>query len=324
LPSDQPARAPATAVVIGGTGFLGRHLCAGLAADGYRVVAVARRAGTTALPYPVRILDAARATPAEIGALLCPERPAVVVNAAGSLWAASDEDMTADNLTLVDNLLTALTALPWRPRLIHLGSVYEYGRQPAGIAIREDAPERPVAHYGRTKLAGSRRVQAAVRLGLDAVVLRLSAAIGPGAPSHSLFGSIADRLAAGRHADRPVPLVLPPIDGERDFIDVHDIADAVVAAAATAAVTGILNVGHGTLVAVRDAVHRLIDISGVPVTITTQPSSRPRRDAGIGSPVIDITAARRRLHWAPRRTLTDALAALWHDRQRWPAAAPAL
>jgi nucleoside-diphosphate-sugar epimerase len=314
--------ASTSAVVIGGTGFIGRNLCAGLREAGHRVVAVARHGTATdtgTARCPVRALDAARATPAELGELLRAERPALVVNAAGALWGASDDDMTRANLVLVDNLLAALTGLPWRPRLVHLGSVYEYGPQPAGTAVREDTTENPIAHYGRTKLAASRRVCAAADAGLDAVVLRLSATIGPGAPVHSLFGSVADRLLAGqaaaRDTGRPVPLELPPLHGERDFVDVRDVADAVIAAAAAPAVTGVLNIGQGTLVAVRDAVHRLIDISGVPVAVATRPNSQPRRDAGIGTQRIDIAAARRRLGWTPRRTLTDALVALWDDRQ---------
>ncbi len=332
LPNQPPAPASTTAVVIGGTGFIGRNLCAGLRDAGYRVVTVARH-GTATARCPVRILDVARAAPAELGELLRAERPALVVNASGALWAASDEDMTGANLVLVDNLLAALTGLPWRPRLVQLGSVYEYGPQPDGLAVREDATENPIAHYGRTKLAASRRVCAAADAGLDAVVLRLSATIGPGAPVHSLFGSVADRLAtgqaaawaaaraAGQDAGRPVPLELPPLRGERDFVDVRDVADAVIAAAAAPTVTGVLNIGRGTLVAVRDAVHRLIDISGVPVAVTTRASSEPRRDAGIGSQLIDISAARQRLGWMPRRTLTDALVALWADRQPATAAA---
>jgi NDP-hexose 4-ketoreductase len=303
-----------TAVVLGGTGYIGRNLCAGLRDAGYRVVSVSRLPGAAAPGHEVRLLDAARATPTEIAALLSAERAAVVVNAAGGLWGASDEHMTSANVILVDNLLGALAALPTPPRLVHLGSVYEYGPQPEGAAVDEEATPAPAAHYGRTKLAGSLRVTAAAAEGRSAVVLRLAATIGPGAPEGSLFGMVAARLAAAGRlaAGQPVPLELPPLHGERDFVDVRDVADAVLAAAASD-VTGVLNVGSGTLVAVPDAVRRLIGISGVPVRVTTAPASGPRRDAGIGSQLISVAAARRRLGWRPRRDLTDALTALWKE-----------
>jgi NDP-hexose 4-ketoreductase len=310
--TDGSAYAPATVLVLGGTGFVGRNLCAAFRDAGYRVVPVARHSGARVAGCDVRHLDAVRAAPAELATLLHAERPAVVVNASGAVWGVSDDDMTRTNITLVDNLLAALAGLPWRPRLVHLGSVYEYGPQPAGVPVREDAPARPVAHYGRTKLAGTQRVLAACADGLDGVVLRLTTAVGPGAPQQSLFGSIAARLAAGSRTGGPVPLGLPVLRGERDFIDVRDVADAVLAAAGTTA-TGILNIGRGRLVAVREAVDRLIQVSGVPVTVTAQPASGPRRDVGIGSQPISIDAARRQLCWTPRRDLTDALVALWGE-----------
>lgn len=303
--------APVTVLVLGGTGFVGRNLCVAFRDAGYRVVPVARRATASVAGCPVHHLDAVRATPAELGTLLRAEHPAVVVNASGAVWGVSDEEMTRANITLVDNVLAAMAGLPWRPRLVHLGSVYEYGPQPAGVAVREDAPARPVAHYGRTKLAGTQRVLAAVADGVDGVVLRLTTAVGPGAPQQSLFGSVAARLAAGSRAGGPVPLGLPVLRGERDFVDVRDVADAVLAAAGRTAVTGVLNIGRGRLVAVREAVDRLIQVSGVPVTVTAQPASGPRRDVGIGSQPISIEAARCQLRWTPRRDLTDALVALW-------------
>ncbi len=307
----QTASTARTALVLGGAGFVGRNLCAALRAGGYRVVTVGRRPEHAPPRCLARRIDLARAAPAQLADLLAHERPAVVVNAAGAVWGASDDDLEEGNVKLVDNLIAAMTTRSSRARLIHLGSVYEYGAQPTDAPVREDSMPHPVTRYARTKLAGSRKVLAASAAGLDSVVLRLSTVVGPGAPPQSLFGSIARRLAAADIGDAPVPLELPALHGERDFVDVRDVADAVLKAASAPAATDVFNISRGELVRVHKAVDLLIEISGVAVTVTRMPASGPRRDAGIGSVPISNEAAQRRLGWEPRRNLADALGALW-------------
>jgi NDP-hexose 4-ketoreductase len=311
--------ATGAAVVLGGTGFVGRHLCAALRRHGYRVVAVSRRPGIEPAGCAVRHVDLATAATEQLVELLAEARAEVVVNAAGAVWGASDDDLRTGNVTVVDNLLAA--AGP-EVRLIHLGSAYEYGAQPPEASVREDSTPHPVTLYARTKLAGSERVLAAAA-DRSAVVLRLSTVVGPGAPVASLFGSIAWRLANAEPADRPFRLELPPLAGKRDFLDVRDVADAVLQAARKPAVTGVVNIGSGRLVPVRAAVDRLIELSGVPVAVSVKPSSGPRRDAGIGSLTMCIDAARSRLGWIPRRDLTDALSALWSHACLPPSIMPA-
>jgi nucleoside-diphosphate-sugar epimerase len=275
-------------------------VCAALLAAGYRVTAVSRRG--TAVPAGCRL-----GRPDGLGALLA-ARPAVVVNAAGALWGATQEEMVASNVTLAGRLARALARLAVPPRLVHLGSVYEYGSQPPGAELCEDTRPNPQAGYARTKLRGTEQALRAP----NAVVLRVSTAVGPGAPAQSLFGLVARRLVAGG-----AMLELPALPGERDFVHVADVADAVLAAARAPAASGVLNIGGGTLTPVRALVDRLIAISGVPVAVTTRPDDEgPRRDAGIAANRVVIDAARRVVGWAPRRTLTDALCALWRETVR--------
>jgi NDP-hexose 4-ketoreductase len=299
-----------TAVVLGGTGFLGRNLCVALSEAGYRVVAVARRAVEPPPGCVARQVDVAGTEPGELAAVLSGDRPDIIVNAAGAVWGATEQDWTETNVRLVERLVAAATALPRPPRLIHLGSVYEYGPQPPGTVITENTPAAPVAAYARGKLHASRLVCAAADR-ISTLVLRLTTVIGPGAPQQSLFGSVARQLAKGTGGD-PVVLTLPALDGERDLVDVRDAAEAVLRAA-RAPVTGVLNVGRGELSPVRAAVDRLIAISGRRVSVLTQPQPAERRDAGFGAHRISISAARSSLGWAPRYAVDDALESLWRN-----------
>jgi NDP-hexose 4-ketoreductase len=292
-------------VVLGGSGFLGRHICSAFAAAGARVVQVSRSAqGDVDGCRPVS-LDLVTAGPRELARLCADAEAEILVNASGAVWGGDERLMTALNAELVDRLTEAVAGLPGRPRFIQLGSAYEYGPARHGELTGEDAPPAPATVYGRTKLRGSRAVVRAVAEdGLDGVVLRVSVACGPGAPRVSLAGIVAEHLASGRSELR-----LTPLDAHRDVVDVRDVADAVLAAARapTAAVAGgILNIGCGQAVPVRRLVDLMISLSGRPVRVVEEPvAGGTRSDARWQR--LDIARARRLLGWAPRRTLEESL-----------------
>jgi nucleoside-diphosphate-sugar epimerase len=298
-------------VVLGGTGFVGRTVCPALAEAGYDVRAIGRRAVAPPAGSTLIQLDAVRAAPGELADALRAIDPVAVVNAAGTYWAVGDRRPTADelaagNLGLVERLVEALTRLDRPPRLIHLGSTYEYGPQPPGPLLTEDTPELPQNDYGQTKLGATRAVRAAVEAGrLDAVVLRLTTTVGAFPPPTSLFGKIALELAA-----EPARLRLPALAGERDFVDVRDVAAAVLAAIQAPEVPPLLNIASAAIVPVAEAVDLLIKIAGLAVGVERQPPAAV--DPGlVGSQRICVDAARERLGWEPRYTLADSLSALW-------------
>ncbi|MEU5611540.1 NAD-dependent epimerase/dehydratase family protein [Streptomyces sparsogenes] len=312
-PTDRPDELAGTPVlVLGGRGYLGRHVCSAFAAAGARVVRVSRGAGGDRDEDGCRTvrLDLAAVGPAELTWLCAGTGARVVVNASGAVWGGDEREMTELNSTLVSRLARAVAEQPGRPRLIHLGSAYEYGPAPPGTSIGEDWPLRPASVYGRTKLLGSQAVlRAAAELGLDAVVLRVSVACGPGAPGNSLPGVVASHLAAGREELR-----LAPLRSHRDLVDVRDVADAVLAAAvAPAGASGaVLNIGGGTAVPVRELVDTMISLSGLPMRVVEDPAlGLTRSDAAWQ--LLDISRARRQLGWEPRRTLRESLRDLLTD-----------
>lgn len=299
-----------TAVVLGASGFVGRNVCAALRDAGRPVAAVAR--STDHLPEGCRpvALDLTRGDPAEPAATLAALRPDLVVNAAGALWNVTDDQLTEGNVTLVQRLVDAVAALPGPVRLVHIGSAYEYGTHP-GKKLTETLPGRPVGRYAQTKLAGTRAVVRAAALGrVDATVLRIPIALGPFTPGDSLLGGLARQLAA-----YPAEVRLPPLDGvRRELVDIRDVADAVLCAARADRLPPIVNVGSGVLVRLTDTVDELIRIAGADgpaPAVVRGPAAAVRRDAGAGDRPLDTGLARRELGWAPARTVTDALHALW-------------
>ncbi|MFE0042374.1 NAD-dependent epimerase/dehydratase family protein [Streptomyces albireticuli] len=288
-------------LVLGGTGFLGAHLVDAFTATGAEVLSASRGG-------PLSV-DLTAAGPDELASVLRGIAPDVVVNAAGRAWQASEEEMLRANAEAVETLVAALTRLPSRPRLVQLGSVHEYGPGTVGTGTSEHEVPAPVTAYGRSKLRGSRAVLDGVRAGgLNGVVLRLANVCGPGAPRGSLLGAVAARLADHSGAG-PVELRLSPLRARRDFVDVRDVAAAVVAAADLPYPDGakpVVNVGRGVAVPARDLVDRLIALSGVPVRIVETPEAGARRD-DVEWQQLDISRARLLLGWRPRRGLDESL-----------------
>ncbi|MER7917798.1 MULTISPECIES: NAD(P)-dependent oxidoreductase [unclassified Streptomyces] len=309
-----------TVVVLGGTGWVGRHVSASFAAEGYDVVTVARDPGKR-LPYARFVPLDLTAEPVErIVETLRAERPAVVVNAAGRPWGSSEEVMRTSLLELAERVLTALASLPFRPRFVQVGTVMEYGPTAPGVPIGEHTEPRPAGPYGEIKLAASTAVLEAARAGrLDAVVVRLVNVAGPGTAPASLLGRVLEELLAARAESREAELVLAPLRAERDYIDIRDAGDAVLAAAHATVGGRAVNIGSGSTVPVRRLVRRLIAVSGVPTRLE-------ERAPDVGGPVspgaggdwlaIDPEPARLHLGWKAQRPLEGALSDDWHDRVR--------
>jgi dTDP-6-deoxy-L-talose 4-dehydrogenase [NAD(P)+] len=312
-----PDTRPGRVVVLGATGFVGRHVGAALEAAGHEVLAVARRPVKMPASWRFHPMDVVEEGPEALARLLAAERPLAVINAAGAVWSTSAGDMRHGNQLLVERLLAALDASASRPRLIHLGSVHEYAPQPPGVALAENSPTGPRTEYGRSKLYGTRAVLRAAEEGrAEAVVLRLSNVIGAGTPPASLLGRVARQLLAAG-PDMPAVVRVAPLRSSRDFVDARDVSRAVVAAMGSRRAVGrVVNIGSGRSQHVRAMVDLLIATSGRCARLVegTQEAVRPVSERDWMG--VDVSAARDLLGWSPRHTPADMVRDLWAAAQQ--------
>jgi nucleoside-diphosphate-sugar epimerase len=307
--------------VLGGTGCVGRHVCAAFARRGHRVVVVARRPARHLADHPFRPLDLSTASSAELRALFTEEGAHAVVNAtdmggATDVTGATDggEARAAELLDasegLARRLVGALAGIPAGPVLVHIGTIHEYGPGTPGTPLDETVPPEPSGAYARAKLAASRTVQAAADIGeISAVVLRLVNTCGPYPTPAGFVGKLLPTLRTAAETGAAPEVTVG--DAVRDWIDVRDVAEAVVLAALRSAGRGTFNIGSGVGVPVRELVSQALTVAGLPDTGVREAPTR-----GLGADWIqaDIGRARTQLGWAPRIPLRQSLSDMWDSR----------
>ncbi|WP_306368858.1 NAD(P)-dependent oxidoreductase [Nocardiopsis sp. CC223A] len=304
-----------TVAVLGATGWIGRHILAAHARTGRPVVAVARAPAPHVQGFPFHSLDLAEAGPDEVARLLAEHDARVVVNAIDAAnsrdgWHRPERELEKGNVRAVATLVEAVGSMARPPRLVHLGTLHEYGPVPDGTAVREDACPRPANAYARTKHAGSDTVLSAAREGrVDAAVLRVANVCGPYPSPASFPGVLLERF---RRAVAGETVSLRVTGDRRDFVDVRDVARAVVLAGDRPDVSGhVLNIGGGRAVGIGEMVAWLRRTSGA-APERVREVLEPVAGMGGGWMLADIGAAERILGWRPVVTVRDSLHDMWY------------
>ncbi|MFE9776271.1 NAD-dependent epimerase/dehydratase family protein [Streptomyces sp. NPDC005931] len=238
-------------LLIGANGYIGRFVADRLLADpAVQLTALGR--GDDA---DVRF-DLATGSPGALTRFLDAVHPGVVVNCAGATRGGA-RDLTRHNTVAVATVCEALRRSGCGARLVQIGCSSEYGPSQPGSSTAEDAVPRPGGPYGVSKLAATELVLGS---GLDAVVLRVFSPVGPGTPAGSPLGRLAEAMRRAMQSGDG-ELKLGGLGAQRDFVDVRDVARAVHAASLSAA-QGVINIGSGRAVRLRDAAAILARVAG--------------------------------------------------------------
>lgn len=299
-------------MVFGAGGFLGARICALLAERG-----IEHRAMTRSTGAPHQRFDLAEGHCYALDALIALYKPTVIVNAA----AATHGDvlaLTRGNVVAVEALLSAMHTAASSARFVQLGSAAEYGGAEPGTSQDEQTSPRPGAAYGITKLAGSELVLRARRNGADAVVVRPFNLSGPGSPASTLIGRVVRELGAAAAGARDSVIHTGSLEAWRDYVDVRDAAEAVVAVAtADENLPPVLNVGSGRATLARDVVRRLVELSGTGAEVVEGTAHAGHA----GSPAdavrwqqADTTLIEKHLGWSCQIPLDQSLTDTWAAR----------
>jgi GDP-4-dehydro-6-deoxy-D-mannose reductase len=300
-------------LLTGATGFVGRQVlwalshAAGAAANrDDKLVVLGRRcpAGWPEAAFAEVDLNDAIETRAAIERIA----PDVVIHTAGRMPPAPDDELYRINFWATLHLLSALRSLRKPVRVVLSGSAAELGPvAPAHLPVNESYACDPVDSYGRSKWLATKGGLSEC-LPVEVIVARVFNPIGPGAPAGQALGRFASRLA--ERGQDPVELAVGDLDSRRDFIDVRDVARAMVELARGGRPGLVYHVGTGRSHRVGDGLDRLAQLSGRSVRLSSDPVLFDRR--GPSDSRADIGRITTHTSWRPQISWEKSLEDLWH------------
>jgi nucleoside-diphosphate-sugar epimerase len=302
------------ALVTGCAGFIGSHLTESLLRDGHDVLGVDCFTDNYARSQKLANLRSAmdfssfrfaRCDLAEADVSRLLEGCDVVFHLAAepgvrSSWGSRFDVYLRHNVAATQRLLEAAMPLE-RLRFVYASSSSVYG-EAESLPTPEDASPQPLSPYGVTKLGAEQLcLLYNANHGLETVALRYFSVYGPRQRPDMAFNRFCRSVLAGD----PIEIFG---DGRqtRDFTYVADVVAATCAAATADPAPGrVYNVGGGSRVSLRQTLEVLETVSG------SRPDIRyePREHGDVADTGADITRAREELHFAPRTSLEQGLAA---------------
>lgn len=303
-------------LVTGGSGFIGRTVLDMLiqaSAGEFDLLALGRRCPSG---WPARqFVTADLEQPGTVAQAIHAVRPSVVIHAAGRTPPGDPELFYRANTLATLNLLDALRADHRPIRVVIAGSAAELGPVPEEhLPVNESYRCLPADAYGLSKLLATCAGLAA-RAPLEVLVARVFNPIGPGQPLNQAFG----RFAAWLSEPHQGPMIVGDLESRRDFIDVRDVARALIALAFRGEPGRIYHVGTGGSHAVGEGLDHLIARSGRVVEVQVDPGLvGPRGPRDSRADIRRITST---TGWRPEISLERSLNDLWDEvapRQRLP------
>jgi GDP-4-dehydro-6-deoxy-D-mannose reductase len=291
-------------LVTGVGGFVGSRLARLLLAAGERV------SGTffEEVPEPggVTLYEANLLEPGAIAAAVRAAAPDAVVHLAGLSHVGESWNRMADyfrvNVLGTENMLAAAAGR----RVVVASSAEVYGavpetEQPIGEARTAD-PRTP---YALTKAAAER-----LALARGAIVARSFNLVGAGQSTRFALPAFASQLAAIARGEREPVLRVGNLSARRDFVHVDDGGRAYRLLAERGRPGEVYNLASGRAFSLREALERLMAISGVRARVEPDPA----RMRPVDLPLLLGDAGRlRALGWQPRHDLDEALGELWAE-----------
>ena len=295
------------AIVTGGAGFIGSHVVDALLSDGWRVVAV----DDLSTGDPGRVTNEATleigdiTDPSAIHTLFESVRPAAIFHlAAQASVTASVADPGRDCEINVRGTLNILEAASrHRAPVVYTSTGGALYGDRAPLPTPEDTPPAPVSPYGASKWAGEAYLTTwREASGIPHTICRLGNVYGPRQSPHGEAGVVAifsHQLWRGQS-----PTLFGFGKPTRDYVHVHDVVSALLAASGHA---GVFNISTG----VETPVSRIFELLRAAANATVEEGLAPLREGELERSCLDPSRAQAQLGWEARIELPAGIAATY-------------
>lgn len=207
------------------------------------------------------------------------------------------------------NVLTKCLEVNPKVRIIHPGSIFQYGKLEK-IPVDEKHPSRPNVrvYYAITKQYAEDAYRAFHREEkMDVVMLRISNPYGPRSQmKHPNYGFLNwfIRLAMD---EKVIPIFG---DGEKlkDPMYVDDLVDALLSMGAADNISGeLINIGFGRGYKIREIAETIVDVVGSGRVELREVPEKYRASGGINDYVSDISKIKNLTGWQPKTELREGI-----------------
>jgi GDP-4-dehydro-6-deoxy-D-mannose reductase len=260
-----------TILITGATGFVGRHLAvvAAQTMKDARIIGIGRRPALVGCPVETPDLTSASA----VSDVIARFQPGVIFHLAAAPTEPTWAGQYQANVVPAMHILEAVARHQLNTRIVLMGSAAEYGRvSEADLPLHEECALSPATLYGMSKAFQTMAAKYYAASGICVSVARVFNLIGSGMPQYLAIGAFAAQLELLFHARPPLRLLVGNLGAKRDYLDVRDACQALIALSASAKPGQVYNVCSGRSVSMREVLTRMIACSGVDVQIVTDPA----------------------------------------------------
>ena len=316
---------PASLLVTGAGGFVGRHLLAALRRRWPQAALHATSYGehaTSSQDVTWHRLDIRRA--GRVSALLAFLQPSAIIHLAAQSHVPTsfrNPELTwRVNLQGTLNLLEAVKRVSPQSLVINVGSSDMYGGAfRGGVPVTEHTAFQPLNPYASSKAAADLAAyQYAASEGVRVIRARPFNHTGPGQRDDFVLAAFATQVARIEAGLQPPVVETGNLDAERDFLDVEDVVAAYLALLGlpeTESQGQAYNIASGKPVAVGELLNKLLGRALCPIDQCLDPARQ--RPADIQTVLADTTALREATGWYPTISHDAMLDRLLDDcRQR--------
>jgi nucleoside-diphosphate-sugar epimerase len=247
-------------LIVGGTGFIGKHLALAAIKKGYATTVISlNKVSNNQRIKDVNYLLADVANYESLEKVLIYSSYSHVVNLGGYVnhakYKEGGREVFDTHFVGVQNLVSLLD---WNPlkSFVQIGSSDEYGDIPAPQS--EDSSEKPISPYSAGKVAASMLLQMLHRTEqFPAVILRLFLVYGPGQQENRFIPQIIKGCIRSEN--------FPVSKGEqlRDFCYIDDVVNGILEAMIHPQAIGeVLNIASGNPMKVKDVISQIRKLIG--------------------------------------------------------------
>ena len=308
-------------LVLGGGGFVGAHLHAALIAQfGQK----ARILNTTRTPLDSLTLALDIQDTEAVRVVVQQENPTHIINLVGiaaPTEARRNPDRAWELHALAPDRLGRMV-LHEAPEcwLFHVSSGLIYGRSALdGLPVDESALLDPMDTYAMTKAAGDLAMGVLAGDGLKCIRLRPFNHTGPGQTKDFVVPAFSAQIARIKLGQQPPVIQVGNLKAERDFLDVRDVVAAYVPLIRQVdhlRSGGIYNISSGRAVSMQHILDRLIQMSGLKISVEPDPSRQRPSDLPCIVGAADTLA--RDIGWRPTFSLDQTLyETLLYQETKW-------